>query len=563
MAAPERFMARLFAALLFVVLAAWPASAQEPPIAELLRRVPEEMPLCLLLNDLRGQSERLRQQAWFEKAKDNPLVQAFLDSREFRDLRSFEAEVRKHIGVDVQTLRDDIFGDAVVFAFQPGSPGREKGLLLIKTHKPELLAQIVDKVNSLQSTLGELTVLEPKKFHEQTYYRRVHQQNTHYYFQQGPLFAITSDEAILQAVLSRSSETTSRPFEQMRAAGVDRALAAVWLNPRAFDAQLEQTANSKLGAEGVVLEHVLKFWKGLDGILLSLDTRQALEARLTLLARPGNDARHWLTSTETPSDLWSRFPSDALVATAGRIDFTRALEQVLALSPAKDRKAFQDVFEKNLRAATGHSFGQTIVPNVGPDAGFCILAPEDSRGIPQGLFALRVKSEPTEAPVDRSLYQSAQLLAGLAVFEYNRKHTDPIRILTAQQKGVEVKYLAQDKLFPPGVQPALALKDGYLLLASSPEAIARFGAVVNAAPTSDGEVPLVKLSLPQIARLVRQRRELLIDHMVEKSHESPAMAARIVEGLAAGLDLFESLQFSQRTADGQASWIVRLTPRKN
>ena len=39
---------------------------------------------------------------------------------------------------------------------------------------------------------------------------------------------------------------------------------------------------------------------------------------------------------------------------------------------------------------------------------------------------------------------------------------------------VEIKYLANDKAYPPGLQPAFALKGGYLVLASSPEAIRRF-----------------------------------------------------------------------------------------
>ena len=40
-----------------------------------------------------------------------------------------------------------------------------------------------------------------------------------------------------------------------------------------------------------------------------------------------------------------------------------------------------------------------------------------------------------------------------------------------RQDRTEVRYLAGEGAFPPGVQPAYALKDGYLVFASSPEAV--------------------------------------------------------------------------------------------
>src|SRR4029450_4106044 len=130
---------------------------------------------------------------------------------------------------------------------------------------------------------------------------------------------------------------------------------------------------------------------------------------------------------------------------------------------------------KNL-GALGLNVTRDILPNIGPDLGFAVTLP-DGNGMPRALVALAAKSAPKEAPVDQMLIKSAQLFVGLAVFEYNRKNNDkPVHIRSVQQGDVEVKYLAQDKLFPPGIQPAIALKDGYLLFASAPEAIADFRA---------------------------------------------------------------------------------------
>ncbi len=209
----------------------------------------------------------------------------------------------------------------------------------------------------------------------------------------------------------------------------------------------------------------------------------------------------------------------------------------------------------------GADFLKEVLPNLGPDIGFTILAADDPKQVPLGLFALGVKSLPKEAPVDQLLHKSIQFFAGLAIFEYNRKNADPIRIRSVQQGSTEVKYLVQDKLFPAGFQPALALKDGYLLLATAPEAIAKFRAQ-PAGITTPGEVPLVKISPPELARLMKQRRDLLLDQMVQKGKESPAAAGQILDGLIEGLDLFHALHFVHRAGDHQSALILRLIPAK-
>src|SRR5687767_2835317 len=121
---------RLFAACLIVVSwTAGPARAQESAVAELLRRVPDDLGLCLVVNDLRGHIEAWRSEPWFRRLKGNPIAQAILASKEAGDLARLEADIKKYIGVDVATVRDEVLGDGIVFAFQPAGPGRtEKGI---------------------------------------------------------------------------------------------------------------------------------------------------------------------------------------------------------------------------------------------------------------------------------------------------------------------------------------------------------------------------------------------------------------------------------------------------
>ena len=123
-----------------------------------------------------------------------------------------------------------------------------------------------------------------------------------------------------------------------------------------------------------------------------------------------------------------------------------------------------------------------------------------------------------------------------------------------------VKVFSQDKLFGPGVRPAFALKDGFLLVASSPEAIARFGAH-DLPAVSKTETPLLRLSPIELSQLLKQRRAQVLARLQEKQHLTKEDAERNLDQLLGILDLFESVTFSQRSEPGQASWSLRAVPR--
>src|SRR5207253_2453506 len=116
-----------------------------------------------------------------------------------------------------------------------------------------------------------------------------------------------------------------------------------------------------------------------------------------------------------------------------------------------------------------------VLPNLGPDWGLCVLPSRDAQHLPQAMFALAVRSGSKEQPIDQALFKGAQFFAGLAILEFNKNNPNAlIRLQTAMQGKVEVKYLTSDKFFPAGLQPACALKDGFLIFATSPDAIADF-----------------------------------------------------------------------------------------
>jgi hypothetical protein len=161
------------------------------------------------------------------------------------------------------------------------------------------------------------------------------------------------------------------------------------------------------------------------------------------------------------------------------------------------------------------------------------------------------------APVDEALHSALLFWARLAVLGHNRQHPDrPIRLNTVVTDKTEVKYFSGAKAFPPGWQPAFALKGGYLVLASSPEAVRRFAPAPGA--SSGGPAPLLRVSFKGWRAYLKERREPLAAALAERDRISPGQARLRLDGLRAGLELVDRLEVLQETKAGQVTFTARL-----
>lgn len=551
----------LAAALAAVLL---PAAARAAPRDELLRLVPDDVAFCLVVQDLRGHSQALAASPFAESFRKSPLGTALKDSEEFKKLALFDAELRKQLGLGARDVADQLLGDAVVLAYRPNPPGKtgeDQGLFLLRAQDAKVLADFIGRLNRAQKESGDLKGLEERSHKGATYFRRTERKGENYYYLNGPVLAFTSQEAILHQAIERdrkAGDTEPAVAKQLRLLGADRALAAVWINPRAFDAEMEHNAKRAKDADAVVQRAFLRYWKALDGIALSL----ALEtdARLTLALRARTDdlppaAKRLFAEAAKRSEVWDRFPEDALLAVAGRLDPAALLEVLGDFQTEKARADLREALERSFGAPSGKDFVKEVLPALGPDFGFCLLAPPaaDKSAPPQGLLAVRVRPD---KGADEALLSAVDFYARLAVMAYRNQGKGTVSLKTVRQDKVEVKYLSGEGAFPPGVQPAYALKDGYLVLASSPEAVRRFGPAAPAKPS--GEVPLLRLSARELSRTLKERRDGLVQVVAEKNALSREEAARRIDGVLAGLQLLDRVEISQSSEAGKLSLTLRL-----
>jgi hypothetical protein len=557
------------AAVLLLTMALATARAATPR-EELLRHVPEDVAFCMAIQDLRGHAAAFDASPFAKKLRDSPFGQAFTQSDDLRKLLAFDKDLRDKLGVNFNKLGEDIFGDALVFAYRPGPPDKpdaEQGLFLLRARDAKLLTDVVDLFNEWQKNSGDLKEIEEREYHGTTYFRRADKKDTNFYFVRDGVLAFSGQEAMLKAAIDHnrdaSSDRVSPVDQQFRLARADKALVALWVNPRAFDVQMERKAKSAPAADAAVLRNLLIYWKALDSVVLTADLQKDFELKLCVRARVDElppAARKFIAEAAKPSELWDRFPPDAMLGVASRFDLAALVEVVQAFLPAEVNKSFKDAIDRGFGSVLGPDLVSDVLPHVSPDWGFYVAAPptEEKAWFPRTVFALRVRPGDKKPPVDRTMLDAINFYAGVAVLSQNqKKDAAPLSLKTVEQDKVEVKYLSGGEL-PPGLQPAYALDNGYLLLASSPEAMRQFHNAAPASPASSEETPLLRMSCMEIRRFVKERREPLAAAVAEKNQITKDDASKRLDVLLTVLDWVDRVELTQRPEKGQVTFTLRV-----
>jgi hypothetical protein len=533
------------------------------PRDELLRFVSPDAGFCLVIQDLRSHAAALRDSPFREHLLRSPLGGFLRDAQEFIRLSKADEEFKKLLGVDWQGLRDDVLGDALVFAYRPGPPGKpeqEEGLILVRARTDKSLANLLDHFHKIGKPP------QTREYKGIQYFHRAEGKEESYYYVRGPILVFSGREDVLRQALDRelqgAPETEPPITSRLRQLGLDKGLLVLWVNPRAFDAELEAKQKAAgPGREGLVT--FATYWKALESVgvalLLDRDLTLSFAARARTEALPAA-ARRFLAEAGRPSDVWSRVPENALLAVGGRIDLKALFEMVDEFLPRETRQGLRGELNRGLGAALGKDFIADVLPQVGPDWGFFLTPPAatDKGWVPLATFAIRVAAGGKGVPFDQTLFGAVNAFAMLSVVGHNRANPEqPISLKTAVLGEVVVKYFTGDRAFSPGMEPAFALARGYLVLASTPEAVRRFASAVPK-PVGDDEFPLLRISFKDWREYLAQRRESLLAFVAAKNSLGAEEARAHFDHLLAGLELLDRIELVQRTAPGQVTLSLRI-----
>jgi hypothetical protein len=568
------------ALLVLAVLASpWFTSAaySGTPRDELLRLAPPDAGFCLIVQNWREQLAQLQQSPVVARLAETPYGQALKASPEAKRIADLDEHLRASLKVSWPQLRDEILGDALLLAYTPGPPGKpeaEVGLLMVHVRRPDVLAGLLDKLSAQQRKSGELVADVEVRAHRNYPYIVLHRKEgrDEFYMLRGAMLAFADKEAAIKAVIDRDWDANPVGLDlppvaqRLRALGVSQDFAIWWVNPRAFDAAVAAKAAKATGAEAAFLRTFERYWKTLDGVAVSLALNKEVAIKLAVQAKTENlpaPVRRLLAETSRPSALWTSFPNNALFAAAGRVPWEPAAEAGGEFLTTDARKDIQDAVERTVGAVLGgRDLLAHLLRHLGPDWGVCVTPPEtgEKGWLPSLTAMLRLRPAGDGGPpVEQRVLDGLDFAARLAVLSCNTQRAGLLRLRLESQDGVEVRVIEGSPL--PGLQPAFAWKGGYLVLASTPEAVRRFVPPTKA-PVGDGppdaEVPLVRLALQGWAGYLKAYRGPVTAYIAGAYQLSRDEADGRVERLVKGLELFDAVEVVQRTAPGRAVISIRL-----
>jgi hypothetical protein len=561
--------------LALLALSAAPLHALTPR-DELLRFVPDNVGFCVALQNLREHGTTLWNSPFADQVRRSPLGVSLSAAQELKQLGNVEQELQKHLGIGWTELRDDILGEAIVFAYRPGPPGKpeqDRALLLLRARNAKTLASVIDRFNEVQKKTKMVKELEEREYKGLKYWKRVDRRETTFYYLRGPVVLTSSKEEMLreamdcELALSPTAEPALAP--RLRQLGAELSVLALWVNPRAFDAELEGKL-AKLGAAdpktAALLNAFLGYWKSLEGLAFSINLDR--NCSLSLGVKVSADklpapARKFLTEARPASEVWRWIPDNALVAFAARVDGVALLEILTEFLPPERRQAVHTDLDRKLGAFLNKRFVKDVLPNVGPDFGFYLVAPptQEKGWFPHAIFAVRVGVGDPAAPVDQALLEAIQFLARQAQVGHNLQHPDKkltLEKITLEKR--EITFLRGDQVFPPGLQPALALHNGWLLLGTAPVVISRFGATSVPLPEPTSPIPLVRVSVKEWRSFLKERRQAILEEMSKKPDVKPEDAAKSLDNLLAGLEFIDRVDLRQHAGKEQVIFTLTLQP---
>jgi hypothetical protein len=548
--------------------------------------VPDSVGFCLVIQDLRAHATALQASPFLAQLRESSFIVRMRDSDKWKKLDLIESELKEKIGFDWKRLRDDILGDVVVFAYRPGSPGQpqaEQGVMLLRARNEKVLADLIERINKVQKEEGELRELTERRHGAIVYYRRLEYhkraqlEKPTYYYVHGPILAVSESEMMLRQVIDldkrSAGPTGSEAARRLRELDAEQALLAVWLNPRAFDAEVDAKVANTPAERSAGVKQFSLYWKALESVVFSLSPRES-DIKLSLgvraqVAELPPAAQRLFREAAAASDLWRRFPQSALLAAGGRFDSAAFLEVIGGFLTPQGRKTLHETLNHPVAALLAEEdFTGDLLPALGPDWGLCLNAPtrqirnpkseirkaeSENQGMPNILFALRVDANRTKKALERTLLSALDFAARFVIFAYNNQHPDsPIALRTSAVNGQEVRYLTGERSLPTGAQPAYGLLDGYLVLTSSLESMKRFTQVSPGdSPASGSPVPLLRISFRDWRSYLTEHREAVVQFLAEHDQLSRDAAGRQVDGLLYALRFVERAELSQRSSPGQ------------
>lgn len=551
-------------ALVLAVAAPTPARG-ERPADPLLALVPPDAAVTVAVEDLRGQVQRVSASPLAGNLLELSFVREWMASDRFRRLRRAREKAEKALGENLVTVRDGLFGEAVVLTLRlpaGGRPADARGLLLLRVPDRPLLDRMIEGLNSASLRSGGLRRVSRRLRLDTPYFAREFARgkraDDYYATLDGRVFAWSNSEDLIRGVIDRraagSGGLSGVPgFDKVRARLPERAAASLFVNPRFIDGWIARSprtgkphvdrALGLLGRYVAAVRYAGAAVEWRDGVVLHTEEQLDPEKISPAL-------RRWAARPDVPRADLRRVPPSALMAVAADVDAAALSDLFDSLVGEEDRPKLENFALAVKGLLLGRDFRHEIAPRLGPG----ITAYMERRPAENGAlrFPVVCSVESRGGAVADAADNAFRTL--LAVDALDASHgRGRLRVETRTVKGGTVTALNASSPF------AYAVAEGRIVVGSNPETVA--GALgVQSDPAAGTSVEWVRSTffpdavtfafadLKRIHDVAAPRRSLLARSMAAKQKRSETDTGRDVDHVLAFLGTFDAAFLSSTTA---------------
>lgn len=565
-----------FAPIAVMLLAASPVLAG--PRDELLRVAPTDAALVVVVQNAREHAKGLAGSPFVEALPRTAVGKKLLQVIDLQQVRDVTSTVLPALGTTPQALIDDVLGDAVAFAYSPapaGKPSDERAVILIRPGKPEALAKIVERINELQKQSGELKALARREHAGGEYFERQKPEGGEpefYCFRSG-VFAFSANETDIKGVLDRDrsvpKDAPAPLVVRMQKLGVADTLAVVLVNPRPLDAEVKAKIAAAKPEERRLFARFGQLWDALEFAAVSLSVGTDAELALSLRFHQDKvpaDVKTWLVGPREPIAAARLIPDNALAGFAGHAKASELLDLAASLAPEPaGRPGVKEWVAKTLGVVVVPQKLALVLDSLGPNWAAWAVPPEKDGFLPVVVGAVEVSGEGEKRAVaEKTLLQTVEFGFQTARVAYNSRHADQIDLEETRDAatGVVIKSLVNEKGFPPGFRPSFALVKGYLVVATSPDAITAFKGPPAGDGAKDGTALLARFSGTHTRAYLVTHGDKLAKFLGELGAGDESTLRAYATTATEVLELIDTIDLTRRDLENGLKVSVRVKPTK-
>ncbi|WP_435015663.1 hypothetical protein TA3x_003207 [Tundrisphaera sp. TA3] len=557
-------------------LALAPHAGAAGPADPLFRLLPPDAGIALAVENLRDRYREVAASPLADGLGRLPHVSTWLNSNPIRGVQRVVRQVEGGLNLAPGSIRDELFGDAVVLALRPGppdAPEQARGVLLGRARDRAIRDRLIQSVDESQLGNGELSAVERKRRGPEGYavrkYARAGRPDEFYATFDDGTFAWSNSEGLIHDILDRKagggpSLADAPGFRSVREALPAQALVGLYLSPRLLEASLGLDGRKSATTQERIIGLFARYVAALDymGIALAWDRGVALHVHESIEpSRLDGWLRDWMTRPSAASPAIAPLPGSALAAFVIHLDFVALRDAAAGLVAERDLPWFRNLKSAAQGLLAGLDLDSVVLPRLGP--GVLLFAEEpvqaDARTRLPLVAVIGVKPGP-ETPGTAAAIENA-IRTGISIYALEPAQASARLRVESRALGVArvlVLLNARRTLF------ALTSGPDRVVLGNLPESVARFG--TQSAPSSLEAIRAANfpeattfgvVDLSRAAAAIKPLRASIAERLAKRGRRSVEAIVTDLDQIVAAAEMFSAATFTA-TASPDATSVHRV-----